>query len=228
MGGGGFEWVHVTSAGPVAATANTGYVADSNEQVRVNLPESSSLSIGDTVRVSGVGSGGWSVAGLPGQSLLVADIGPGPWIPVGANRNWTSVASSADGSHLVAAELNGLLYTSIDSGVSWTPRAESRSWRSVASSADGSRLVAVAYPSQLYTSIDSGVTWTRRELNRYWASVASSADGSHVVAAVQDGQLYRSPSPSILAGRVPSAVELQYVGNNRFQILSQMGTLTHN
>jgi hypothetical protein len=72
------------------------------------------------------------------------------------------------------------------------------------------------------------VTWTRRELNRYWASVASSADGSHVVAAVQEGQLYRSPSPGILAGRVPSAVELQYVGNNRFQILSQMGTLTHN
>ena len=109
------------------------------------------------------------------------------------SRSWLSVASSADGTKLVAAESNffdsGSLYISTNSGVTWTARESGRQWSSVASSADGSKLVAagsgVVQAGLLYTSTDSGVTWTARMTDslRYWNSVASSADGTKLVAA---------------------------------------------
>jgi hypothetical protein len=114
---------------------------------------------------------------------------------------WSAVASSADGTKLVAAAeasvesssfLPGPIYTSANSGVTWTPSgAPSNVWYSVACSADGTRLVAAAYagPSQvggtgyLYTSADSGVTWTNvSPSTNYWISVASSASGTNLIA----------------------------------------------
>ena len=102
------------------------------------------------------------------------------------------MASSADGSKLVAVELGGQIYTSADSGQNWTPRESNRPWRSVASSADGSKLVAVVNGGQIYTSTDSGANWTARESSRDWYSVASSADGGKLVAVVGRGQIYTS------------------------------------
>ncbi|MEK7674456.1 MAG: CHRD domain-containing protein, partial [Verrucomicrobiota bacterium] len=84
------------------------------------------------------------------------DPGPGGavWTARESDRGWTSVASSADGTKLVAGVYNGgQIYTSTDSGVTWTARASSGNWYSVASSADGTKLVAVdGSPGQIYTS----------------------------------------------------------------------------
>ncbi|HEX5221701.1 MAG TPA: sialidase family protein [Verrucomicrobiae bacterium] len=67
-------------------------------------------------------------------------------------ENWTSLASSADGSKLMASVLNGGLYTSVDSGVTWVsnnvPPAD---WQSVAISADGSKLFAAAFGGGIWT-----------------------------------------------------------------------------
>ncbi len=85
-----------------------------------------------------------------------------------STRNWHSVASSADGTKLVACAYNNYIYTSTDSGVTWTVRANTggqvaaRNWRSVASSADGTKLVACAISEYIYTSTNSGATWTTR------------------------------------------------------------------
>ncbi|MDB6026434.1 MAG: hypothetical protein JWM68_2657, partial [Verrucomicrobiales bacterium] len=105
------------------------------------------------------------------------------------NTSWASVASSSDGTKLVAAPSSGKLYTSANSGVSWTAHDAIRSWESVASSADGTRLVAVdKYGSDgngglIYTSVDSGATWIAQASgSRFWRSVASSADGTKLVA----------------------------------------------
>jgi hypothetical protein len=68
------------------------------------------------------------------------------------NRTWGSVASSADGSKLLAANNGGQLYVSTNSGITWTAQDFSRNWQSVAISADGSKLVAAEYGGQLYTS----------------------------------------------------------------------------
>ena len=111
---------------------------------------------------------------------------------------WSAVASSADGTRLVAVMATSTaggsyylrIYASSDSGNSWslTP-APSLTWTSIASSADGTRLAAVAthtaYTSgALYTSADSGSHWTLSSaVNNAWQSIACSADGRKLIAA---------------------------------------------
>ena len=104
------------------------------------------------------------------------------WVPRETNRNWWSVASSADGTKLVAGVLNGPIYTSTDSGVTWIARGISGNWHTIASSADGARLIAADHSGLLYTSTDSGATWTGRAFNADWEGVASSADGTKLLA----------------------------------------------
>ena len=117
------------------------------------------------------------------------------WTPHAASQRWLSVASSADGTKLVAGVFlyGGHIYTSTDFGVIWTQQSISQDWLiSVASSADGMKLVAAAFGGYLYTSTDSGVTWTQGGTSQNWQSVASSADGTKFVAAVFDGYVYTS------------------------------------
>ncbi len=182
---GTFQW-QVVAGTTQQAQSNTGYVANNAAQVSVTLP--TAPNVGDTVRVSGAGGGGWRIAQNASQSVSGSYFGltfVDSWSPRDSLREWSSVAASADGSKLVAAVSGpgGLLYTSTDYGASWTPRESVRNWQSVASSSDGSKLVGAAYLGQLYTSIDSGITWTQRDSVRQWKAVASSSDGSKLVAA---------------------------------------------
>jgi hypothetical protein len=136
--------------------------------------------------------------------------GPNPapaqtWTLTGAATNsWRAVASSADGTKLVAVtdvtQTNpvptgtGAIYVSTDSGITWTQTsAPGNNWSSVASSADGTKLLALASPASFasgtgpYTSTDSGATWTlhgsTNGLNGLaWGSAASSADGTILAA----------------------------------------------
>jgi len=119
------------------------------------------------------------------------------WTARDSNRNWVAVASSSDGTKLVAAVENGQIYTSTDSGVTWTAREQNRVWKEIASSSDGSKIVALTYGEQIHTSTDSGVTWTARESNRQWSDVASSADGSKLCAVVYAGQIYTSTDSGV-------------------------------
>ncbi|MBI5774529.1 MAG: SBBP repeat-containing protein, partial [Verrucomicrobia bacterium] len=128
-------------------------------------------------------------------TLTIGDLAGTTWTARESGRVWQSVASSSDGTKLVAVVNGGQLYTSTDSGANWTARESSRNWFSVASSTDGTKLVAAVYGGQLYTSTDSGATWTARDSSRPWSSVASSADGTKVVAvagAYSSGQIYTS------------------------------------
>jgi len=115
------------------------------------------------------------------------------WSAHDSNRGWVEIASSADGTKLVAVVLNGQIYTSTDSGTNWTARESSRSWLSVASSADGTRLAAGLLRSKIYISTDSGTTWTPRASDQYWDSIASSADGMMLAAAAaENANVYTS------------------------------------
>jgi hypothetical protein len=113
------------------------------------------------------------------------------WVARESPRKWIAVASSADGSRLLAAEVGGRLYTSADSGITWTPRESNRLWIAVSSSADGRRLAAAAMAGQIYISNDAGATWAPRATQGYWRSIASSADGTTLVAATSmfDGKM---------------------------------------
>jgi hypothetical protein len=154
---------------------------------------------------------------LAAAALMAADFAfAQTWIQQtnAPSKNWASVASSADGSKLVAVayiELGGI-YTSTNSGVTWTQTNAAPvnlAWSSVASSADGTKLVALAdsyYPEAdfqggIYISTNSGVSWFQTSApsgnTDNWSSVASSADGCKLVAVMQandgaDGGIYTS------------------------------------
>jgi hypothetical protein len=103
---------------------------------------------------------------------------------------FTSVASSADGSKLVAAVgasgAHGPIFTSTNFGVNWkkATNAPLAAWYSVASSADGNTLLACAYDlGNVYLSTNAGVIWTKTSLPvKNWNSVAESAEGTKMVA----------------------------------------------
>lgn len=189
----------VTGGSSIQTQTNTGYLATYyGTETTFILP--TSPNVGDIVRVTGSGPLGWVISQNAGQSVKTGNfsdtIGT-VWTPHDSSREWQAVASSADGSKLIAADQNGnvnggRIYTSTDSGITWTPRESYRYWSSVATSSDGSKLVAVVGVGQIYTSTNSGVTWTARSITNYWSAVASSVDGSKLVSTVTGGQIYTS------------------------------------
>jgi photosystem II stability/assembly factor-like uncharacterized protein len=80
------------------------------------------------------------------------------WTPQASIGKCYSVASSADGTKLVAGVNGGQIYLSNDSGITWAPRGSVLPWYAVASSADGTKLVAGAYGGQIYTSSPATTT----------------------------------------------------------------------
>jgi hypothetical protein len=122
------------------------------------------------------------------------------WTQTSAPNNyWNSIASSADGTKLVAAVYGGGIYTSTNSGATWTLTSAPHSgfgaaWESVASSADGCKLVAAGcYNNPIYISTNSGMNWSSSGQSENWQSVACSADGSKLVAAASiNGPIFTS------------------------------------
>jgi len=109
------------------------------------------------------------------------------------------VASSADGSYLVALDDSlPTILTSTNYGSSWHQNLSFHinGWVSVASSANGSNLVAItsAFPgTTIYTSKDAGTTWATNSLTAFGGySVASSTDGNKLVVALGDDRIYTS------------------------------------
>ena len=120
------------------------------------------------------------------------------WTARDSSRGWYGIASSDDGTKLVAVVEGGQIFTSTDSGVTWTARESNRLWRSVASSSDGTKLVAVVSEQYIYTSTDSGVTWVQRVFLGSWYGVASSSDGTKLVATdSQPGQISTSTDSGV-------------------------------
>ncbi len=122
-----------------------------------------------------------------------------------------SLAGSADGRKLAAAadfyeipfqDPLGVVYSSLDSGVTWTatfPGLPFWFWLrvyAVAASADGTKLAAVCeglvYQETyfIYTSTNSGATWAPTSApDCGWNAIASSADGNILVVVAWNGPL---------------------------------------
>jgi photosystem II stability/assembly factor-like uncharacterized protein len=140
------------------------------------------------------------------------------------------VASSADGTKLVALTYGGPIYISTNSGTTWiAASAPAEHWRSVASSADGTKLVAVSY-GPIYTSADAGATWMSNSVpNKAWEAVASSADGSKLTAAVWGHSIYTSHStPTASLNITPSGrnIVLSWIVPSMDFVLQQNADLT--
>ncbi len=123
---------------------------------------------------------------------------------------WRCVASSSDGTKLVAGAGNGGsngfgIFTSTNSGFTWAqatvPSEPKTIWFCVVSSSDGTKLAALTLTTGIagiYTSTNSGLTWIPSSVpsNTGLWSIASSSDGTKLVAVSQYGQIYTAYIPT--------------------------------
>lgn len=165
------------------------------------------------------------------ERIYISDDSGITWVPSGPSAAlWQFVASSADGTRLVAVS-NLRIYISSDGGLTWINREFERPWRGgVASSANGKILMASYQGSEgrvLMTSSDYGATWKPQDIHRInWSGFASSADGTKQFGIAD--YIYVKPANSLLTGlRGSGAIELLYVGNGKFSILSSSGSIAY-
>jgi hypothetical protein len=195
FGNGLVGWIP-TNGTAIQAVIDTGYVLTNPQLVTVTLPASPNA--GDIVRISGAGASGWRVAQNAGQSIIgsFSSFNKSPWTPSSASPlNWRAIASSADGSRLVAVAsiTGGGIYISIDSGLTWSGPfgpISGGNWYAAASSTDGSKLPAAVNGGYIYTN--SGTAWTAAFGMANWIALASSADGTKLIAAISGGGIYAS------------------------------------
>jgi hypothetical protein len=200
---GSLTWQNVTGTSQ-QAQPNTGYLANNAAQVTITLPSAPTL--GDIVRVSGAGAGGWRMAQNTGQSIQAGQFGGSytnwntltNWTQTSAPlTNWWSIASSADGTRLAAAvqSSSGGVYTSTNAGGAWNlTSAPANYWRAIVSSADGTKLAAATTSYGIHNSTNSGATWYSGSLSANWTSLASSADGTKLAAVASPGVSWVSTS----------------------------------
>jgi photosystem II stability/assembly factor-like uncharacterized protein len=128
------------------------------------------------------------------------------WTNSNAPYPWTGIASSADGTIVVAVETNGPVILSTNSGINWsfdfnTPSSIDYK-TAIACSANGTNIIIVGgYSSKgpIFTSPDFGKTWISNNVpKRHWTSVASSADGSELVAAATTNGVYVSTNSGVI------------------------------
>lgn len=190
------------------------------------------------------GVGYWKTVALStnGSLLVATDIvqiytsinaGIYPWNLTSAPINqWSAIASSADGTKLVACnDYNiGRIYTSTNSGLTWTQTsAPSNSfWSAVTSSADGTKLAACSYSGNIYYSTNSGSTWTSNSFPTYVKAMAVSSDGTKLFAVfygggISVGQLV-VPAQNFSATVSGSGVNLQFTGTPNCAYILQATT----
>lgn len=192
-----FEVVEVT-AGALQALPNKSYLANSPSLVAITLPVSPK--VGDTLRVAGVGSGGFKLAQNSGQSIKTRNL-PGNFSfdLSGPVNTWQGIVANFDGTRMYATSdsipaasgSSGGVYTSADAGLSWVKLNMPGGvdyWRGIATSADGKN-VATANGSTgaIFTSNDFGVTWTNRGQAGTWTTISMSASGAVIFAAQASG-----------------------------------------
>ena len=189
-------WVNVQATSR-QASPNTGYMADSSNLVSIKLPANSAVNVGDVVKVTGIGTGGWTITQNDGQKIYTGSLGAAGFLtqPLQINAPYVqhySIALVNGGQQMYSVAFSDGLYKSTDAGQNWVrlDNAPSFNWNSnfqsfqtIASSADGTKVVATGYGIGIYTSSDSGANWIQTSApSGQWASITSSTDGMNLVA----------------------------------------------
>ena len=185
FGNGLVGWIPV-SLTATQAIRDAGYMCLNPGLTTVTLPPTASLLIGDIVRVSAAGAGGWLAKVNAGQSLRGNLASYGNSFPMAAPKtgDYRSVAVSADGVRLYAVgnAVTGVSASS-DSGHTWSSVGGLAGfWQSVACSANGKIVFAV--PSgggTIQMSLDSGSSWQATAFSG--TTVACTANGNQIFTA---------------------------------------------
>ena len=186
---------------------------------------------------------------LSGLFLATVPLGAQTWTQTMANTNyyWYGIASSADGSKLVATvggEPGEGVYLSTNYGLNWTqsmtPSGVEGGWGPIVSSADGTRLAAAN--GYIYLSTNSGASWNPSgSPSELWTCLATSADGRKLIAAENPGYLTISTNfganwfvgtneertwSSVVCSADGSKMAAQYNGDDAVPWVSTNGGLT--
>ena len=196
-GNGLVGWVVVPGT-TTNASIDTGYLLTNSQMVTVSLP--ATAHVGDVVRIAYAGSSGWQLAQAAGQSIIGNFLSYGQtWYQSeAAAEDWTSIASSSDGTKMVAtssAVSAGNVWVSGNSGLSWSGTSASGDasvWQAAASSADGTKLYAAAgNGGSIYFSTNSGTSWSPLASSATsWTSLACSSDGTRLVGGTSTGYMW--------------------------------------
>jgi photosystem II stability/assembly factor-like uncharacterized protein len=116
--------------------------------------------------------------------------------PSTSSTYWLALASSPDGVHLAAGELNGF-YTSHDSGQTWLHQPNAPVTAAAAISADGQTiLIGAGNGGQPWISTNGGVDWTQSPISTIgtpnWISAYMSQDATRMALADNNGFLWVS------------------------------------
>ena len=196
FGNGLVGWIPIPS-NTVQAVRDTGYLLLSTNVTTVTLPTTSALLVGDIIRISSAGSGGWRVAQNAGEVISGTFLNPSnsSWLPANvASQPWRAIACSADGVKMVAsASSAGGTYVSTDYGRTWSQSSATFSPTCLASSADGTKLFGGIAGGGIIFSWNSGSSWYLSDApTTNWSGIACSANGSNIVAVVNNGRIYTS------------------------------------
>ncbi|MEY3805445.1 MAG: hypothetical protein RIR69_257 [Actinomycetota bacterium] len=124
------------------------------------------------------------------------------------NKRINAIASSSNGSVLMAAADHGAIYKSNNSGSNWAaltiPNPNDKPVADIAISADGSKVLAALSGGKLLRSTDSGSSWVAEDVDRDWKTVAMSSSGVHLGAGT-DSNFYTSSIELKVETSSPSA-----------------------
>jgi len=203
FGNGLVGWIPVSGAS-TQAMSDAGYILTNPQLTTVTLPPSPLL--GDIVRISGAGAGGWKVGLSSGVTIKgnFSSYADSLWFPANSGAgDWNAIASSSSGLIMYAALSGSIsgIYFSTDSGATWNDStANPGPWQSVACSANGQLVAAVASgvgSGKIFYSVNAGSTWlaSSGEPAANWGAVACSASGLNQVAVINaatSGGIYYS------------------------------------
>lgn len=112
---------------------------------------------------------------------------------------WWRIASSLDGTTLLAVVRNGNIWVSKNGGLTWSSKESTRYWSACTCSADGSIMYVAVDGGLIYKSTNYGDTWIELPqqpggagITGNWGSLICSSNGQTIIAAEQSGLPYRS------------------------------------
>ena len=154
------------------------------------------------------------------------------WVPTSAPAlHWTDVASSADGTVLLAAAsatwetthfVGGGIYRSLDAGATWAPTTlPTLIWGAGLVTTPDGRQWVVSIEGLVHISTDFGATWKNAYAPAGVGGFACSPDGSLILGLSYDGTFAslrgpaheppRPPSPGLAVGLPGSELDLSWL-----------------
>ncbi len=202
----------VATGGVSIRGIRSSYIYTSNDYGITWIRQQNSLDF--WVSVASSSNGQYLVAAAQNRYIYTSNDYGITWIQsIGAgDKWWWSVATSSDGSRLMAVEgageydSSGYVHISTDYGNTWSQYSigDNIGMMGISSSSDGMKLVAVGAGGwgnkYIYFSNDGGQNWNPElNANNNWISVTSSSDGKrHMAIAIYEDSIYLSDGSPII------------------------------